>query len=80
MPDRAQPAGPLPSLKTGPDDRTPLYSRPFSCKACGSREVTLFSIDSQAELDTVQKALAGPPKPAQAPSTHPPPQPDKDLL
>jgi ATP-dependent DNA ligase len=30
-----------------------------------------FSIDSQAELDAVQKALAGPPQPAQALTTHP---------
>jgi hypothetical protein len=49
-------------LKTGPDDRTPLYGRPFRCKACGSREVALFSIESQAELDEVQRALAGPPQ------------------
>jgi hypothetical protein len=25
-------------LKTGDDDRTPLYGRPFKCKACGSLE------------------------------------------
>jgi hypothetical protein len=31
--------------------------------------VTLFSIGDQAELDAIQKALAAPPKPAQAPST-----------
>jgi hypothetical protein len=57
-------------LKTGPDDRTPLYGRLFKCKACGSREVTLFAIQSQAELDEVQGALAGPPQPARAPTTH----------
>jgi hypothetical protein len=26
-------------LKTGPNDRTPVYGRPFKCRACGSREV-----------------------------------------
>jgi hypothetical protein len=35
-------------LKTSETDRTPLYGRPFKCKACGSREVILFSIDSHA--------------------------------
>ena len=58
-------------LKTGNDDRTPLYGRPFKCKACGSREVTLFAIQSQAELDEVQGARAGPPQAARAPTTHP---------
>jgi hypothetical protein len=67
-------------LKTSESDRTPIYGRPFKCKACGSREVILFSIDSQAELEAVQKALAGPKQPAQAPSTHPPADPDRDLL
>jgi hypothetical protein len=43
-------------LKTGPDDRTPLYGRPFKCKACGSREVVLYAIDDQAELDAIQRA------------------------
>jgi hypothetical protein len=67
-------------LKTSETDRTPLYGRPFKCKACGSREVILFSIDSQAELDAVQRAMAGPKRPAQAPTTHPRPDPDKGLL
>jgi hypothetical protein len=64
-------------LKTSDDDCTPVYGRPFKCKACGSREVALFSIESQAELDAVQSALAGPPQPARVPSTHPPPDPDR---
>ena len=38
-------------LKTSDDDRTPLYAWPFKCKTCGSAEVTLFAIDSQAELE-----------------------------
>ena len=67
-------------LKTSDTDQTPLYGRPFKCKACGSREVTLFAIVRQAELEAVQKALAGPPQPAQAPSTHPARAPDSDLL
>jgi hypothetical protein len=52
-------------LKTVPADGTPLCGRPFKCRACGSREVTLFAIESQAELDAVQQAMAGrgsPPK------------------
>jgi hypothetical protein len=57
-------------LKTSETDRTPLYGRPFLCKACGSREVTLLAIESQAELDEVQRELAGPPQPAEAPTTH----------
>ena len=64
-------------LKTSESDRTPLYGRPFKCKACGSREVTLFSIDSQAELIAIQQAMAGPKQPAQAPTT-PDPRPDPD--
>jgi hypothetical protein len=43
-------------LKTSDTDRTPLYGRPFLCKACGSREVTLFSIDDQAELAAISAA------------------------
>jgi hypothetical protein len=68
-------------LKTGPDDRTPLYGRPFKCKACGSREVVLYAIDDQAELDAIQRALAGPRHPAKAPTTPDPHQdPDAGLL
>ena len=33
-------------LKTSDTDRTPPYGRPFKCKTCGSREVTLFAIES----------------------------------
>jgi hypothetical protein len=67
-------------LKTSDTDRTPLYGRPFKCKACGGREVMLFSIDSQAELDAVQRSLAGPKQPAQAPTTHARPEPDEGLI
>jgi hypothetical protein len=52
----------------------------FKCKACGSREVTLFAIESQAELDEIQQALAGPKQPAQAPTTHARPDPDRSLI
>jgi hypothetical protein len=45
--------------------------------ACGSREVTLFDIESQAELDSVQRSL---PWPQPAPAPHPQPDPDKGLL
>jgi hypothetical protein len=66
-------------LKTSETDRTPLYGRPFKCKACGSREVTLFAIESQAELDAVQQAMAPKPR-SEAPTTHPPPDPHVGLL
>jgi hypothetical protein len=67
-------------LKTSETDRTPIYARPFKCRACGSREVTLFAIESQAELDAIQQAMAGPGQPAQAPTTHARPDPDRGLL
>ena len=67
-------------LKTSEADRTPIYARPFKCRACGSREVTLFAIESQAELVAIQQAMAGPRQPAQAPTTHAPPDPDRGLL
>ena len=64
-------------LKTSESDRTPIYARPFKCRACGSREVTLFAIQSWAELelDAKQQAMAGPKQPAQAPTTHSRPDP-----
>jgi hypothetical protein len=67
-------------LKTSESDRTPLYGRPFRCKACGSPEVTLSAIEDQIELAAIQRALAGPPKPAEAPTTYRPPDPNRDLL
>jgi hypothetical protein len=67
-------------FKTSESDRTPLYGRPFRCRACGSPEVTLFAIEDQIELAAIQRALAGPPKPAEAPTTHRPPDPHSDLL
>ena len=36
-------------LGTHDGDTTPLYGRPFKCRAYGSRDVTLFYIESQAE-------------------------------
>jgi hypothetical protein len=68
-------------LQTSETDRTPIYARPFKCRACGSREVALFAIDGQAELDEIQRAMAGPRQPAKAPTTPDPrPDPDRDLL
>jgi hypothetical protein len=67
-------------LKTHDGDTTPLYGRPFKCKACGSRDVVLFAIECQTELDEVQQAMAGPRQPAQAPTTHPRPDPHRGLL
>lgn len=48
-------------LKTSESDTSPLYGRPFKCSACGSREVSLFALESQAELDAIQRELVGPP-------------------
>ena len=44
------------------------------------REVTLFDIESQAELDEVRRSLSGPRQPAKPHTTHPPPDPYRDLL
>lgn len=46
---------PFRSLKTNDDDTTPLYGRPFKCKACGSHDVTLFAIETTAELLALQQ-------------------------
>jgi hypothetical protein len=54
-------------LKTSETDITPLYGRPFKCKACGSPEVVLFAVENHTELNEIQRALAGPPEPAKAP-------------
>ena len=60
---------------------TPLYDRPFKCKAWWQPvSSTLFAVESHAELEEIQCAIAGPPQPARAPSTHPPPDPDRGLL
>lgn len=67
-------------LKTGDEDPTPLYGRPFKCKECGSREVTLFAIESQAELDAVRDSLARPNYLPSAPTNYARQDPDKDLL
>ena len=66
-------------LKTSETDRTPLYGRPFKCRACGGGEVTLFNIESQAELDAVWLSLPPPPS-SPAPTTHPRLDPNRDLL
>jgi hypothetical protein len=60
----------LPLLAVCPRGHRRLVPFRLQCRACGSREVTLFSIDGQAELDAIQRALAGPPQPARAPTTH----------
>ncbi|GEP59488.1 hypothetical protein [Reyranella soli] len=54
-------------LKTSDDDQTPLYDRPFKCEACGSRDVTLFALDDEVELDQLRPELL-PPTPTVAPS------------
>jgi hypothetical protein len=67
-------------LMTSETDHTPIYGRPFRCKACGRQEVTLFDIESQAELDTIQRAIAEPRQPTKAHSTHPPLDPHADFV
>lgn len=48
---------PFRRLRTGPGDETPLYSRSFSCKACGSPSVTLFALETFEELDDFRATL-----------------------
>lgn len=66
-------------LKAHDDDRSPLYARPFLCRACGSREVTLFAIESQAELDAVRRTMPQADRPAMAPTNYRERDPDADL-
>ena len=47
-------------LKTFDNDKTPLYGRPFKCKVCGSADVTLFAIETHAELDAIELSLVRP--------------------
>ena len=66
-------------LKTSEDDWTPLYGRPFRCRGCGSPEVVLFAVESQAELDKVRSSL--PPRDVVlAPTTHRPSDPYADFV
>ncbi|GEP56174.1 hypothetical protein RSO01_33400 [Reyranella soli] len=44
-------------LRTDVDDCSSLYARPFVCKACGGRAVTLFAVEGQAELDMLRAEL-----------------------
>jgi hypothetical protein len=67
-------------LATSEADRTPLYGRTFRCRQCRSSEVTLFAIESQAELARLQVSMAGPPQPAVASTTHRPPDPNTGFL
>ena len=57
-------------LRTHDDDSSRLYARPFLCKSCGSRDVTLFTIDSQAELDALRWTLPHSVRPAMAPTNY----------
>ena len=67
-------------LKTSETDRTPLYGRPFKCKACGSREVIAVRDREPGRARRRPAGLAGPKQPAQAPTTHARPDPDTGLL
>jgi len=66
--------------KTHDNDRTPLYGRPFLCRECGSREVTLFAIESQAELGAVRRTLPQTDRPTVAPMNYRKHDPAADLL
>lgn len=67
-------------LATSEVDRTPLYGRPFKCRECGSPDVPLFAIESQAQLDDVRRSFPSNQQPTQAPTTHRPGDPDEGLL
>jgi hypothetical protein len=67
-------------LKTSEGDRTPLYGRPFKCRACGSPEVVLFTVESQAELDEVRRSVPSNQQSAQAPTTRRPRDPHADFF
>ena len=67
-------------LKTSENDTTLLYGRPYRCRQCDSPEVTLFAVESQAELDDLRRAIAGPPKSTRAPTTHPARDPYADFV
>ena len=71
---------PFRRLKTSETDQTPIYGRPYRCEKCGCREVTLFTIESQVELDEIQRAISEPPQPARAPTTHPPRDPNESFV
>lgn len=66
-------------LKTDFGDKTPIYGRPFQCKACQSSDVTLFVFDDPAEFYRMWDDLRGPPEPHRHHSTPdpdaPPPSP-----
>lgn len=55
---------PFRKLGTAHGDRTPLHGRPFRCRACGASDVTLFALESQAELDAVRPELLPPEVPS----------------
>ena len=60
-PARPVTGGPRPSACSR---RTTTVGRLFKYRACGSREVTLFLIDDQVELDTVPRTLPQADQPA----------------
>lgn len=46
-------------LRTHDADETPLYGRRFKCQACGRRnQVTLFALETQAELTAIRMERA----------------------
>jgi len=67
-------------LNTSEKDRTPIYARPFKCRSCGSQEVTLFEIESQAELDDVRRSFPSNQQLTQAPTTYRPRDPHADFV
>ena len=72
-------AVPFRLLKTHDNDRTPLYGRPFLCRECRSRDVTLFAIESQAEFEVVRRTMPQSDGPVQAPSNYRKRDPEADL-
>jgi hypothetical protein len=60
-------------------EATPLYGWPFKCRTCASRDVTLFDIESQAELDQVRPTVQRVKVPSWAVTNYAPRDPDADL-
>jgi hypothetical protein len=65
-------------LRTSAEDRTMLYGRPFLCRTCGSRDVALWLVDDQAELEALLAELS-PPASAAAPTNRRRSDPAADL-
>lgn len=62
-------AVPFRKLRADFGDKSPIYGRPFRCKACQSSDVTLFVFNDPAEFYRVWDELRDPPEPLRPHST-----------